>query len=64
MVDLQITFTFYLYANSITDATLKKATLLTLIADIAYRMLADLHLPNDLSTVNFDTCIADLDRFY
>ena len=48
-------FTFYHQANSITDAALKKATLLTLIGDIAYCMLANLHLPADLSTVNFDT---------
>ena len=57
-------FTFYLQANSIIDAALKRATLLTLIGDIAYRLLADLHLPDDLSTVNFDTLIADLDSTY
>ena len=57
-------FTFYLEANSIIDAVLKRATLLTLIGDTAYRMLADLHLPDDLSTVNFDTLITDLDSAY
>ena len=57
-------FSFYLQANSITDAALKRATLLTLIGDIAYRMLADLHLPDDLSPVNYDTLIADLDSAY
>ena len=54
-------FTFYLQANSIIDAALKRATLLTHIGDTAYRMLADLHLPDDLSTVNFNTIITDLD---
>ena len=54
-------FSFYLQANSITDAALKRSTLLTLIGDRANRMLADLHLPDDLSTVNFDTLITDLD---
>ena len=44
-------FTFYLQANSITDATLKRETLLTLIEDTAYRMLADLHLP-DLQSIS------------
>ena len=57
-------FLFYLQANSITDAALKRATLLTLIGYIAYRMLADLHLPDDLSTVNFDTLIADLESAF
>ena len=57
-------FTFYLQANSIIDAALKRATLLTLIGDTAYRMLADLHLPDDLSNVNFDTLITDLDSAY
>ena len=57
-------FSFYLQANSITDAALKRATLLTLIGDTAYCMLADLHLPDDLSTVNFDTLITDLDSAY
>ena len=56
-------FTFYLQANSITDAALKRATLITLMGDIACRMLADLHLPDKLSTVNFDL-IADLDSAY
>ena len=56
--------TFYLQPNSITDAALKRATLLTFIKDIAYRMLADLHLHDELSTVNFDTLIADLDSAY
>ena len=31
------------------------------MGDTAYRMIADLHLPDDLSTVNFDTFITDLD---
>ena len=57
-------FTFYLQANSITDAALKRATLLTIIGDTAYRMLADLHLPDELSTVNFDTLITNLDAAY
>ena len=57
-------FTFYLQANSITDAALKRATLLTIIGDSAYRMLADLHLPDELSTVAFDTLITDLDSSY
>ena len=57
-------FSFYLQANSITDAALKRATLLTLIGNTAYRMLADLHLLDDLSTVNFDTLITDLDSAY
>ena len=57
-------FTCYLQTNSIIDATLKRATLLTLIRDTAYRMLADIHLPDDLSTVNFDTRITDLDSAY
>ena len=54
-------FSFYLQANGITDEALKRATLQTLIKDTAYRMLADLHQPDDLSTVNFDT---DLDGAY
>ena len=54
-------FTFYLQAYSIIDAALIKATLLTLIDYTAYRMLADLHLPDDLTTINFDTLITDLD---
>ena len=57
-------FSFYLQANSITDAALKRETLLTLIGDTAYRKLADLHLPDDLSTVNFNTLITDLDSAY
>ena len=57
-------FAFYLQVNSITDAALNGATLLTLIGDIAYRMLADLHLPDDLYRVNFETLIADLDSAY
>ena len=57
-------FTFYLQANSITDPALKRATLLTLIGDTAYRMLADLHLPNELSTVSFDDLITNLDSAY
>ena len=57
-------FTCYLQANSITDAALKRATLLTLIGDTAYRMLADLHLPHDLSTAYFDTLITELDSAY
>ena len=57
-------FIFYLQANSITDAALKKATLLTLIGDSAYCMVADLHLSVDLSSVNFDILIVDLDADY
>ena len=57
-------FSFYLKANIITDAAFKKAPLLTLIGDIAYRMLADLHLPNKLSTVSFDDPITNLDSAY
>ena len=64
MVYVHGRFFVYLQANSITDAAFKKATLLTLIGDIAYRMLADLSLPDDHSTVNFDTLIADLDSAY
>ena len=56
-------FTFNLHANSITDAALKRATLLYLL-ETTYRMLADLHLPDDLSTVTFDTLITDLDSAY
>ena len=41
-------FSFYLQANSITDAALMRATLLTLIGNTAYHMLADLNLPNEL----------------
>ena len=52
---------FYLQVNSITDAALKRAILLTLIGDTAYRMLADLHFPNELSTVSFDDLITNLD---
>lgn len=55
-------FTFYLQANSITDAPLKRATLLTNIGDTAYRMLADLHQPDELSTNHFDT-EAEVHRF-
>ena len=54
-------FYFYVQANSITDAALKRATLLTLIGEAAYRMLADLHLPNELSTVSFEDLITNLD---
>ena len=57
-------FTFYLQANSIIDEAYKRATLLTLIGDTAYRMLADFHLSDDLSTVNFDPLITDLDCAY
>ena len=57
-------FTFYLNENSIIDASLKSATLLTLIEDIAYSMLVDLHLPNELSTVSFDDLITNLDSAY
>ena len=60
----KVRFSFYLQANSITDAALKRATLLTLIGDTAYRMLADLHLPNELSTVNFDDLITNLDSAF
>ena len=56
--------TFYLQANSIIDAALRRATLLILIGNTAYRMLADLHLSDDLSTVNFDTLITDLESAY
>ena len=56
-------FTFYLQANSI-NAALKRATFLTLIGDIAYRMLADLHLPNKLSTVSFEDLITNLVSAY
>ena len=37
-------FTFYFQANNITDAAFKRATVLILIGDTAYRLLADLHL--------------------
>ena len=57
-------FTCNIKANSIFDAALKKATLLTLIGDTAYCILADLHLPNDLSTVNFDILITEQDSAY
>ena len=57
-------FTFYLQANSNNDPALKNATLLTLIGDTAYCMLADLHLSDDLSTVHFNTIITDLDSAY
>ena len=57
-------FPFYLQANRIIDAALNRATLLTLIGDTAYRMLADLHLSDDLPTVNFDILITDLDSVY
>ena len=57
-------FTFYLQANSITDAALKRATLLTLIGDTAYSMLADLQLPNKLSTVSFEDLITNLESAY
>ena len=57
-------FTFYRQVNSIINAALKRATLLTLIGDTAYHMLADLHLPENLSTVNFNTLITDLDNAY
>ena len=57
-------FTFYLQANSIIDAAVKRATFLTLIGDTAYRMLTDLHLPDKCYTVNFDTIITDLYSAY
>ena len=57
-------FTFYLQANSITNAALKRATLLTLIKDTAYCMLADLYLPNELYTVSFKDLITNLDSAY
>ena len=57
-------FSFYLQSNSITDEALKRATLLTLIGYTAYRMLANFHLFDDLSTVNFDTFIIDLGSAY
>ena len=57
-------FTFYLQANNISDKALKKATILTLIGDTAYRMLADLHYPNELCTVSFDDLITNLDSAY
>ena len=56
--------TFYLEANIITSAERKRATLLTLIGPTAYRMLADLHRPAELSTVTFDALVADLDSAY
>ena len=57
-------FSFYLKANSITDATLNIASQLTLNGDKAYRMLANLNRSDDLSTLNFDTLITDLDIAY
>ena len=57
-------FTFYLHANSITDAALKRATLLTLIGDTSYCMLADCHLLNELSTASLDDLITNLDSAY
>ena len=41
-------FNFYLEPNAITTAS-KRVTLLTLIGQTAYGMLANLHLPNELS---------------
>ena len=57
-------FSFYLQVKSITDATLNRATLLTLIGDTAYRILVDFHLPNELSTVSVEDLITNLDSAY
>ena len=57
-------FTFYLNANSISDADLMRATLLTLIGDTGYQMLAYLHLPGQLTSVTYDTVITDLDAAF
>ena len=57
-------FMFCLETNNINDAALKLTTFVILIGDKAYRMLADLHLPDDLSTVNFDTLFTDLNSAY
>ena len=57
-------FTYYLQGKSIFDVALKKETLLTVIEDTAYRMLADLHLPNKLCTVSFNNLISNLDSYY
>ena len=53
--------TFYFNAASISDSALKSATLLTLICDTAYQMLADLHLPDSLTSIAYDTLITCLD---
>lgn len=55
---------FYFTANGITDAVLQRASLLTLIGETGYRMLADLHFPNELKTIGYDVLIADLDKAY
>ena len=57
-------FRFYLQAYGITDAAFKEATLLTLIEDTPYRMLANSYLPDEISTVYFDTIIAELEIAY
>ena len=57
-------FKLYCQANAITNAALKRATLLTLIGPTAYRMLTDLHLPDELETVSVDMLVGDLDAAY
>ena len=57
-------FTFDFQANSITDATLKRATFLTHIGNTAYRMFAELHLSDELSAVSFNDLIINLDNTY
>lgn len=56
--------TFYFEINEIKTPEKKRAALLTLIGNTAYRMLADLHAPNELSTITYDTLIGDLDKSY
>ena len=53
---------FNFQINKITDAAIKRAALLTVIANTGFRMLADLHFPTKFIDVTYDALVKDLDK--
>ena len=55
---------FYFHINKITDATMRRAALLTLIGNAGFRMLTNLHFPTKLIDVTYDALFENLDKVY
>ena len=53
---------FYFQINKITDPSMKRAGLLTLIGNTGFRMLADLHFDTKLIDATYDSLVEDIDK--